>query len=143
MAKGRPRKPTDIIKLEEGKYYPCQHQDRDGEPIAKGLPVKPKGLPKLASENWDFIVPHLVGMGVAKEADTEALEEMCRLHALKARFHKEIFHKGKDGSFNKYLNASKQWLQLASRFGMTPADRARIDIRTNEEKKNPTKRHLA
>ena len=136
---GARRKPTAILKLEEGKFYASKHQDRGGEPIACGVPKKPADLPEYAKEHWDFIVPHLVGMGVAKEADTPALIELCLWWDQKVR----LMANPEGSNFNKALNASKQWLNYASRFGLTPSDRARIDIRDPNEKQNPTKRHLA
>lgn len=124
---GRPRKPTALLKF-QGDFAPSRHGDRSKEPVANGEPIKPKGLPKYASEHWDFVVPKLVGMGIAKGIDTPALIEMCYWYQkiCELRKYKELDYRG----LNMAACASKQWKDLVTRFGLSPRDRASLEVDT-------------
>ena len=122
---GRPRKPTSILKL-EGAYHPSRHGDRSGEPVATGSPVKPKDMTPAASKHWDEVVGELIRMGIAKQIDQTALVQMCEWFSECKRLQKS---KTKDyKNLTMWSCAHKQWRDLASRFGMTPSDRARLDV---------------
>ena len=56
---GRPRKPTAVLKLEQGKVYASRYGDRSGEPSGQGVPLQPE-LTGRALEHWQAVVPRLV-----------------------------------------------------------------------------------
>lgn len=87
----------------------------------EGVPLKPRGLPRLASRVWDELEPHIVQWG-ACEGDSVMFAEMCRLYASYRTAH----GKGNVNTAMKYWNAFKQ---IAASFGLTPADRAKLEVK--------------
>lgn len=139
MQKGRPRKPTSL-HLAEGTYRPDEHAERLKEPKPIGVPDKPEWLSQVASDHWDAVVPGLIETRVATSADSASLAMMCHWWSewhLLATARAEALATGKNPSYliNTLAVASKQWNNLACRFGLTPVDRARIvaDVQTDEE----------
>jgi len=130
--RGPPKKPLEL-KLLEGTY----RRDRDGDLStmlrAPGEPQKPTDLDGAAGEFWDRWVPHLVALGVAKEIDTPALEQMCFWWG-RAKDLRRLLQKISKAALTKEYfrvqvlaaQADKTFNQVASRFGLTPADRARL-----------------
>jgi phage terminase small subunit len=80
-----------------------------------------------ARKFWERVVPQLVKMGVAKAADRESLVVLANLWAcwVQSAAMAEI-----DATDPKVraamLGYSAEWSRLAARFGLTPADRAKI-----------------
>ena len=142
MRTGRPRKPTSTLKL-HGTMDSRQAKQRRSEPQAAGMPTKPDGMPKEASEFWDKYVPELVRMGVAKANDAPALQSMCQWwaeymkHQRSRPASKHVYRR-----INMMANAHKQWRDLASRFGMTPVDRTHIQV-DDRTSKDPADEYLA
>ena len=118
MVAGRPRKP-DLVKIADGTY----RKDRDGNPEEKpnptGFPVKPSNLVGLAGEHWDYNVPRLIEIGIAKDTDQNALEAMCHYW--------QQFKRGK--KITQRNEAFKEWIKIARSFGMTPADRGKLNVK--------------
>jgi len=119
----RPRKPTNIIKLQGGyKDHPARLKEREGEPEN----VNPiGGPPSILGEQECGVWAELVKMsipGVLGEADRMALEVLSRLIVK--------FREGE--ATGPELS---QITKLLSQFGMTPADRSKINI-PGKKKKN-------
>lgn len=134
------RKPTAELKL-HGEYEPSRHGDRSREPQPTGKPVKPKTMKGEASRHWDSIVPSLVETGVATAQDTPALIRLCEFWA-------EYEAAKEQGTKDRIrlmmmVAAHKQWIDLASRFGLTPSDRARIVSDGKDKARSKTASHLA
>ncbi len=137
---GRPRKP-DALKLNDGTW----RADRDGSHedvvLAPGVPSKPDALSKHAGELWDAIVPGLVEAGCVAEIDGIMLREMCQWYSVYRQW-AEPLDAGEpddDGARRRLMGACAAWKQfeaLAARFGLTPADRARLRVRP--AKKTPS-----
>ena len=106
--------------MEQGKVYSSRYGDRAGEPLAAGHPVKPDHLSVLASDHWNAVVPELVAMGVAKGVDAHALAAMCEQWALWRSVENTPTQRGQ---------ALDRWLKIGGKFGMTPSDRAGLDVR--------------
>jgi P27 family predicted phage terminase small subunit len=129
---GRPRKPT-AAKILEGTW----REDRDGDPAlvvpAAGEPVCPVGLKGEALSMWERIVPRLVESGVARECDSDQLAAMCRWWA-RYRLGEKRLEKLQPGHKREYqqtLLVAICWTnfdKIASRFGMTPSDRAKLRL---------------
>jgi phage terminase small subunit len=119
----RPRKPTNVLILKgAGKKDPQRLRAREGEPEN----INPTGDPPKHLEGAELAAwGELVGMaipGVLGEADRMALEVAS---VLIAKFRaKEI--SGPELS---------QLTKLLSQFGMTPADRSKINL-PGKKKKN-------
>ena len=134
--RGRPRKPVER-KILDGTF----RQDRDGPAPAGplGEPAKPPFLSPIAADLWDLVVPGLVAQGVAGERDTPALVSMCEWWSL-YRVNMDRLYQTAGGQARKVplagkparalqigaAEASRQFQALAARFGLTPADRARL-----------------
>ena len=117
---GSNRKPTRVLRLEGG-----YREDRHGgsEPEPDGLPVKPKTWGKRSWESrcWDRMTPWMFECGVVTAADQTMLEMMCGWYS-------EYRKAAEAGNFTKMEKAFKLFDSIASRFGCTPSDRARLRI---------------
>ena len=136
---GRPKKPV-ALKILQGTF----RADRDGDPshavIGDGTPEMPKDLTGEAKKLWEQIVPGLVALGIAKAADTLALSQACRMYAEYRRAWKEVVKIPVilPAWSQTIYGANSLWTRIdsiLSRFGMTPADRAKLRI---EPGKKPT-----
>lgn len=85
-----------------------------------------------ARAHWDLVVPELVRTGVAKAPDAPALAAMCEQWAEyeNARAIEIEAHDIRGMRLRQMLmnGALRSWRDLAARFGMTPADRAKIEV---------------
>lgn len=131
MPGGRPRKPT-AIKILEGTF----RADRDG--AAAAVP-EPEGQPSSlhlggeALEFWGRITPGLVARGVAKACDSEALVMLAEWWARGRECSRalESLAVNEKGAYQLLVMcgiATTHFDRLASRFGLTPSDRARLRI---------------
>jgi len=127
---GRPRKPTELLKL-EGGYRADRHGERKMEPQPTGTPQKPDNLSEDASRHWDEIAPGLIETGVATVADGPALVRLCQFWAECCEAERAEPHDRK--RLLRMAAAHKEWLVLAVKFGLTPVDRAKIGVGLSEE----------
>jgi P27 family predicted phage terminase small subunit len=136
---GRPRKPTQSLER-SGQFREDRHGGRKQGPKFAGEPALPTGLSADAKKHWELVVPALVASGVATAVDGPALEAMCALWGeLQAARRIKIPAWDMQGKRQRQMmiaSALREWRNLAARFGLTPADRARIEVGPNEEK-NP------
>jgi phage terminase small subunit len=133
MGRGRPRKPTSQHKL-EGTFRADRHEKN--EPRPSGEPYKIGELGVHALVLWDRVVPELVRMKVATAIDSPELFAMC-----------EWWGEYRDLQTNKEMDpynracamaaSYKQFRSIAARFGLTPADRAKLDIDEADPNDNP------
>ena len=106
-------------------------------PIAVNCPCgkrlrAPDDLLGEALAEWRRIVPLFADKGVLSPGDRGALISYCRAwdHLCEA----ELGWDAADGTDEKHRankvlhDAFSRWLRLAERFGLTPADRARVKI---------------
>ena len=120
--RGRPRKPK-TVKLFEGN--PGQRDISYEEPTADGTPKRPQGLGQFGRHHWDLVLPQAMKWG-AGAVDTAALKTLCQWwNAMQEAF--------KDGDINTAYKATSQWVKLAAKFGLSPADRAQM--RTDPKQK--------
>ena len=117
---GNKKKPTAVLKA-EGKYQKAWHGDRTHEPQPGGEP-KPTGkLDWHGKQLWGRVVPMLVSLGIATQADSDALSDLCRWYSL--------YRKASDkGDVNKATAAYKQVKMLYEIFGLPPGGRAGLSI---------------
>lgn len=140
--KGRPPKTTDRLKL-HGGYRADRHGERN-EPVATGEPIKPEFGDewKEASAHWDDVVPGLIANGTAKAQDAPSLRVMCELWQFLRRSMSAAVAEPTDKELRCAVTSYKQaWETLAAKCGLTPSDRARLNI--GKEKEKPSgKRNL-
>src|SRR5574340_148131 len=117
--RGRKRTPTATIKLKEGKVY-GRWGKRDSEPQPEvGVPDCPIELDGLAKKTWDRLCPLLAAVGCLTKQDGEALAIGCKMFAIAM---------DPDTPETTRFNALREWRQVAAMFGLSPADRARIQV---------------
>jgi len=135
---GPPRKPTKL-KLLEGNPGHQKLNKHEPQP-ALATPTAPKWMKGAALEMWGRIVPELDRLGMLTVVDQGALEGACAAYgqAIECRLHiqknGQTFKEGEAGypwqrpevSIEK--QAWKQWDSLGSKFGLTPADRAKLTM---------------
>lgn len=122
MPAGRPPTPTSKLKL-HGGYRKERHAGRDKEPVATGEPVQVIPLGDDGKALWDFVVPKLIASKVARSIDSPALTAMC--------FWWDEWRKADSIEVARYRRLALRdtfamWQSLASRFGLTPSDRTKL-----------------
>ena len=128
---GRPKLQTKTLRL-HGGYRKERHSGRDAEPQPTGKVTKPKGMSKDATEHWNQVVPGLIDTGVATVADVPALVRMCEWWAEGEKCRRSKIWKPM-ARVQAFATAHKQWRDLASKFGMTPSDRASLTVKDNSK----------
>lgn len=143
--RGRPPKPTALKKLTGN---PGHRPLNDAEPIPPDdMPEMPKGMGHIANREWRWMAPALKEMGLLSAVDGRAFAGYCKAAAMVEIYFKialdepmheepilnslglEIGTKIKvNPAHAAYLASEKVMLAFLSRFGLTPADRARIKI---------------
>lgn len=116
---GRPPKPTTLKVLEgnAGKRKLDPELEPQPDPC-EGMPAWLAKYPELVAE-WNRHAPRLLALGLLTEVDDSALAALC---VLEVRLRKII-----DAGTNP-LDTIKELRAVWSRFGMTPADRARVRV---------------
>jgi phage terminase small subunit len=84
-----------------------------------GIPEAPNVLTGKALEHFNFVSAELSAIGVTKRLDTEALTLMADLWD-------HYWKLSAVGDVKGMCAIAARWLALAGRFGLTPADRAKI-----------------
>jgi P27 family predicted phage terminase small subunit len=137
--RGRPRTPTSKLKL-SGTLRSDRHARNEPKPT--GEPYQIAKLDGLALELWKKIVPELVRMKVATAIDSAMLYALCRWW--------QVYRKlDEDEEMESYKRicamaaAMKQVNAIGSRFGLTPVDRASLDINDSNEEASPIAALLA
>lgn len=118
--KGRKRTPTATIKLKEGKVYGTKWGNRDLEPQPEaGVPDCPIELTGVAKQAWDRLCPLLSSVGCLTKQDGYTLALACQMYAVAV---------DPETPETTRANAIREWRQLSGLFGLSPADRARIQV---------------
>lgn len=121
---GRPPKPKSLHVL-EGTFREDRHGSRE-DVLAGGRLVKPEWLSDAAGELWGIVVGRFPE-GALSDVDGPALAMLC------SSYDRWRHYATADG-IDEYKAATmaamfaKQFVSLASRFGMTPADRAKLSL---------------
>ena len=144
---GRPPKPLSLLKL-DGTYTRSRHANRIDDSLFDGKPKKANWLAFEAKRFWKWQVEPLIEKGVATEADSATLQAMAQLWA-RWRWAdqqcSECLHDVYD--FARWTRVSTSLIQrfdnLASRFGMTPVDRARLRVQPTEQPDDNEERFFA
>lgn len=130
---GRKKKPTEAHKL-AGSYRADRHGGALDAILAASIPIKPSYLGPEASKIWDAIIATLPAAAVSS-LDTWALEQ-CAVAAALARWNAEYLQLDPscEEAQKAFLKFSDKYEKLGGRFGLTPADRAKI--KSGEAKPN-------
>ena len=142
MAGGRPRKPT-ALKLLTGNPGKRALPKHEPKPRAVSGLLCPDWMPDEGRALWARLEPLLSRLGVLTEADAEALAVLCDSWAewLAAR---AVVREQGATYFSQRGEAprpevriadaaAKRFVTLLGRFGLTPADRAKVTAVALEE----------
>jgi phage terminase small subunit len=123
---GRRPKPA-TLHMRQGTYKPGRHQM---QPTSAGELIRPTGLGRNGIKLWDSVIDFAEQAG-AGECDTECLAGMCRWYQQYRRISARLEKLAPENDRYRPLlyGAATAWrafVDMASRFGLTPADRARL-----------------
>lgn len=126
---GRPRKPIAQHVL-DGTYRHDRHADT-WQPT--GEPETPDWLGPDAQALWQSIVPPLVASGVATALDAAELAALCDWWGMYRQAIDKLPTLDPDSKlyFKTQMIAVtsfKQFSAIASKFGLTPSDRAKLQV---------------
>lgn len=125
MGRGRPRKSDEQKRLEGNPG----RRPLGGEVQAGGKPRRPKQMSKEAGWLWQLVVTQWMG-----ELDTAELIVLCNTWEMLCAATRVAKRDPLDPDASRiYLRYKAEFDKLASRFGMTPADRAKIRVPTENE----------
>lgn len=151
---GRPRKPTELKRL-QGTYRPDREaKDEIKPPAVEDLPRAPAWMSTTGKRLYKNMAPTLQEKKLLTVLDMDLFMTACHEYGKYIEFEKLLKKKGstyevwdEDRNGNKYLKAvgqrpevviSRNCLEAAnkilSRFGFTPADRAKLSIVAEKEK---------
>lgn len=138
---GRHRVPVEK-RIRDGTYKPSRHGPPPDTSADVAPPVKPADLEGDASALWDSLVELLAG--VVRDRDAAMLAELCWQWAELRRIKAVIAAKTPgEAGYNALLVAAgictDKFDKIASRFGLTPSDRAKLGA----DKAGPAKPKVA
>ncbi len=131
MPGGMPAKPTAELKL-MGNYDKRRHANRADETLAIGMPRKPEGMSAQEAWLWDTVVDTMPAAALSS-LDTATLIGLCWWWGEWRRLTAAIEDGGCDAYRASCMAASawKQFSGMASKFGMSPVDRTKIQLPNN------------
>jgi len=135
---GRPRKPTEILKL-QGTFDPSRRPGNELSPDA-GIPECPDWLSETARAEWERITPLLESLGLLAEIDAVPLAMYCHYYGEFLAAKQMIDRSGlliqtpkgfvvRNPATFVMRDASAECRRFAVEFGFTPASRTRIDVK--------------
>ena len=114
-----PPKPT-ALKMIQGTVQPSRMNPNEPKPRVGA--VKPEGMHKAASDEWDRLAPMLERLGLLRETDALALELLCESYAAwRVNRRKADFRSGVAAARDREF-----LLKCLSQFGMSPSAATRV-----------------
>lgn len=139
MNTGRPAKPTSLKVLHgDDKKNPQRVNQSEPVPSTDEI-VPPWKLTKSAQEVWDRLAPDRIRAGILTAWDTDAFALFCEALAIarsKVSGTRQRPEPGAATPLSEFKTAVGIVSTLGSRFGWTPADRAKLT--TGEERRDPS-----
>lgn len=114
-----PPKPT-ALKVLQGTDRKDRANPNEPRP-ARGA-QKPAGLSRAASAEWDLLAPMLERLGLLRETDALAFEDLCETTVRWRQLrHKQDFREAVASD-----RAREHMLKLLMQFGLTPSSATRV-----------------
>jgi P27 family predicted phage terminase small subunit len=127
MAKGRPKKPTSLLKL-QGTLQKCRRNDDEPMPDVV-IPDAPKFLKKEALREWNRIAPLLAKKKCLTEWDRSLLACYCqewgKYVMINKTFNTDV---GVVNMLRESTTLLKNIKAIATEFGMTPSSRTNLSM---------------
>lgn len=136
MPGGRPRKSL-ADHLRDGTYRPDRHGPRPGEtanvqvPVSSCPPDKPHKLTPAQSAIWDQLTELLAGVVTDRDADSLKMICIWLSEFQRVQMILQTMTPGQKGYKDTLVSAgicSANYDKLASKFGLTPADRSKLKV---------------
>ena len=128
MARGRPRKPTEL-KILQGTFRKGQDTPLTLIPDLSGEVERQSFPDHAARQMWNTVVQKLIDSDVLKPTDVPMARSMCEFWGLYCASHKLASKNPTDpGARTAVCSYWQRFEQAASRFGMTPSDRSRLRL---------------
>ena len=138
---GRPMRPTGMAVLEGGDQGQ-KINEAEAEMLASGAlgtAVMPDWLNDDAKEEWMRLAPTLTRLGLLTAQDTDSFAAYCQAYSRWMEAEKFINENGSivktpSGYWQQVPQVSislqnlRIMMNLSARFGLTPSDRARLDL---------------
>lgn len=142
MGKAGPKTLPTAVKIANGTHRIDRHGDPNLEPKPEQLsenPIAPSTLGPVGVEQWNILAPQLRSLGLLTQLDLPALELMCAAYDELAQCNEELsktptFYATDKGTLcqhpmvNQRKNLRAEIKRLMACFGMTPSDRAGVQI---------------
>lgn len=124
---GRPQKSVAKHK-KDGTYQKCRHEKRaENSGKFNSAITKPEGLDEIAGSHWDEVIAQLSDTGVIKTIDSASIRAMCECWSLYRSLYPLHYADPMDKDVRLAMHAAlEKWNYYMCRFGMTPADRAKL-----------------
>ncbi len=139
MGKRGPKPTPTSLKLVRGTARGKDKRRNEPKPPCTGVPRCPKDFPPEAKSVFKRLAPILTAIGLLTSADVESFQFLCLHAGLARRAALEMFkagltdedehHVARKSPLNQLLKEhSEAYRKYAARFGLSPADRAEIDL---------------
>lgn len=139
MSGGRPSKPTNL-KLLHGDDKKNPDRVNTSEPVPSSTDIVPPWpLTKAGQETWDRLAPDRIRTGVLSAWDVDAFALFCEALVITRSKLSGARRKPEPGGASpmaEFKTAVGIVSTLGSRFGWTPADRAKLT--TEEGRRDPS-----
>jgi len=147
-------KPTPTAVLQLRGSWRAKESKRKGEAKFSGpAPRRPRGLGRIAAAEWNRVAPILAKQGLLTEVDRTALEAYCIWYEIYRKLLAALNRKGKKAlaigttDYNRVQSAmsdaSANMMRNAACFGITPADRSKVQTEPDEKKDDPLEEFLS
>lgn len=129
MPAGRPRK---IFTPADPGYRADRHAESGDAVPATGTPMPTRKLDAHGLCLWGAVVPGLIAAKIVGEADSQYLTDMCFWYSVHERAMKLVDEALEGGKIPTAVTAAAiawdKFDKIASRFGLTPSDRAKLRV---------------
>ena len=137
------RKKPYSRKVLEGTIKPGRHPcSPPGAPHMKAMELKepPAWIGKYGKQFWKRVAPTLIKLGLLTEIDQGAFEVLCETYH-QTRYTRDLLEKEgltvqderklprKHPLWQVHREAKRQFLSMASEFGLQPSGRSKLDIK--------------
>lgn len=118
---GRPRKPAALKAIEGNRGK----RDLPQPLPLQGLPEFPSGLTPEGENFWRLVAGELGAVGVAKRIDGPALQLAAQAWEWTQRANAAY-------DLDSFRKAAATWIALSAKLGLTPVDRAKLELAATE-----------
>lgn len=124
-----------VVELKlRGTYRADKHKKRESQPVPVGVPVKPKGLDKVASAYWDVLLPQLIDSKMVTRLDTEQCVTACEAWTLyRAAFKAALARPTDKFALQAYRAYFVSWQEAVKQLGLSPLARSRLTVEKPQE----------